>query len=706
MKNVLLLIAVSLSIALPGGDWILDSRTTVTAPPEGKEARQILQDGLSRSLAGKSGAAPVRIELGCEPEAELDPEGFRFTCPGPGTIRIIGRNPFALRHGACAFLERCLGIRWLFPGELGTVMPRHETVDLPKLEVVENPAYRIRSLCFSEANQDEYLWAERNRSLFQYDFRKLPDRPWFQHNLWRLLPQEVYTKSHPEYFPILNGRRFLPEKGNNVWWQYCFTAPGIVEAFSVALEKMFRETPGCYSHSIGVNDGARYCECSRCLAVDGNRKNLIGLADRTHTYFNCMNQVVKRCSAPGRTFGFLAYSALLEPPADLKLEPGMIPFLTLERFYWADPDRKQADQRLTERWCRAARAVGWYDYLLCENYLVPKISLNLLPEAIRWGAGHGVKHYYSEAYPAKDWSCGPMPWFLLRLTWNPSLDTRALLHDWCVSAVGNKAAPALEEYYRLCSDYWENEVPKTAWFRQAGRQYLDFGSGGYMDALTAARLDQMKDAVTRMGEIASASGTPEERARAMHLLKGFLDREPQVRRFIANVQLKAHLEGLRFRELKRFDFDRPGLWTTWQRRTSQGKFFHAPDGGVNGSGAMAIDPRESYKDMVFMKDISVTPGGICRVTGKVRTVGTEPGSTVTLRLAWSAPGQNWLNPASEVKEVLTEDASFEWRTLSAVAKVPEVPDCRLRCIFSVDGTKTGQIFFDEVVICEAVPGKP
>ncbi len=702
MKRLLWLFLALSVLPLRGENWTLDSRTQVVAPPEGKEAGQLLQEGLSRCLAGKSAGAAVRIELVCAPDAKLDPEGFRFSYPGPGTVRIIARNRFALRHGTCAFLERYLGVRWLFPDELGTVMPGHDTVELPGREVEENPVYRIRSLCFEESNQNEYLWAERNRSLFQYDFRKLPDRPWFQHNLWRLLPQEIYTKSHPEYFPILNGKRFLPEKGNNVWWQYCFTAPGIVEDFSAALEKSFRKTPGCYSHSIGVNDGARYCECPRCLAVDGDRKNLIGLADRTHTYFNCMNQVVKRCSAPGRTFGFLAYSALLEPPSGLKLEPGMVPFLTLERFYWADPVRMQADKTLTERWCRAAGTVGWYGALLCANYLIPKISLKLLPEALRWGAAHGVKHYYSEVYPAKDWSCGPMPWLLLRLTWDPAQSSDALLRDWCVSAVGKAAAPALAEYYRLCSEYWEKEVPKTPWFHQPGRQYLDFGSGGYMDGMTSSMLDRMKAAMLRMDKAASASGTTEEKARAKHLLKGFLDREPQARQFIANVQLKSRLKTLEFRELKHYDFNRPGLWPTWQRKTSQGKFLHAPHGGVDGSGALEIDPRESYKSMVYMKDVAVTPGGTYHVTAKVRTAGTDPDCRVGLRIAWSAPGQNWLNPASEVTEELGEDASFQWRTLSAAAKAPDVPGCRLRCILSMDGTQKGQIFFDEVVIREAV----
>ena len=663
-------------------------------------------DILTRCLRKCTGAEPEKgcphILLQVRPDNEADPESFRIDFPEQGRVVITGATALAVRHGACEFLERFYGVRWLFPGEEGEYIPENVVPVFPAEPVVMSPAYRIRTFTFTHKAKAHYAWAGRNRGNFNFDFRTLPGRPWFQHNLNRLLPQEEYTKTNPEFFPFRKetGERYLPRKDENVYWQYCFTAPGIREAFIRAIQKDLQDHPDLFTVSLGVNDGGRFCECDRCLELDAPYgKDTMGHDRRTLSYLECMDAVVRQCQAPGRTFGFLAYHSLRVPPENRTFHSSLVPFLTYEKTYWADPRLRQEDQELTSAWLRACGSVGWYDYLEYSHFLIPKISLKVLPEALKWGAANGVKYYYSEAYPAPDWHTGPMLWLILKLTWDPSLSADALLKEWCEAAVGKEAAVPLEKYYRACSDYWETKLTETDFFRER-RQYLPFGSSGYLEKVDGAWLDRRREELLQTVALASPQGI----RRAGLILQGFLKREPAIRLYIRNAQLRKQLDVLDFRVTEKFDFNRDCSWPTWQRKTGSGTFFHDPQEGIGRSGAAAMDLKGSFKDMCYLKEIGVKPGFVYRITVYVRTVGTDPSCVVGLNAAWSAPGKAQLDPAYNAHEKLTEDSSFRWRRMSIPVTAPQIENCRLRIVLSAGGSAGGRVFFDDLTVEEAAPG--
>ena len=655
-------------------------------------------DILTRCLQRGQGGPQILLRVQGDPKA--DPESFRIDF-APGKVTITGASPLAVRHGVCEFLERFYGVRWLMPGDEGEYIPKNVRPVFPDKPVVMSPRYRIRTFALTHKKKPHYEWAGRNRGTFNYDFGTLPDRPWFQHNLWRLLPQERYTRTNPEFFPVREpgGSRFLPEKGYNIYWQYCFTAPGIRDAFAKAVRERFQRHPGIFSVSLGVNDGGRYCQCDACLKKDAPLgRDSMNYEIRSLSYLECMDEVARRCYAPGRTFGFLAYHNLRTPPAGRSYHPSLVPFLTYERTYWADLKFRREDQQLTADWVRVCGSAGWYDYLQYRYFLIPKISLNVLPEALKWGAANRVKYYYAEAYPADDWHTGPMLWLILKLTWDPSLSVDALLKGWCTAAVGKEAAVPLEKYYRACSDYWEKELPRTGYF-QEHRQYLPFGSSGYLEPVTPEWLDARLKELKQVVELASPAG----KKRAEMILQGFLKREPAIRLYIKNRQLRRQLEKLSFNPKAKFDFDRKIGLTTWQRKTSIGTFFHDPQEGIGRSGAAAMDLKGSFKEMTFLKEIEVTPGHVYRVTVYARSVGTDPSCVIGLRAAWSAPGKAWLGSAYEAQDKLTEDSSFSWRKLSVVVAAPKIEGCKMKLLLSAGNSQAGKVFFDNLTVEEAPP---
>lgn len=668
------------------------------------EAAGILAHCLKRSTGEspllQSEKGEPHIRLAVRKEASADPEGFRIEFPAPGKVVIAGASPLAVRHGACEFLERFYGVRWLLPGEDGEYIPEGRTPVFPDSPVVMAPRYRIRTFALTHKMKPQYEWAARNRGTFHYDFRDLPDRPWFQHNLWKLLPPEEYTKSHPEFFPVrkAGGPRVMPEKGYNIYWQYCFTAPGIRDAFVKAVENYFRQHPEEYSVSLGVNDGGCFCQCPACLAKDAPAgKDDMDHEIRTLSYLECMDEVARRCRKPGRSFGFLAYHSLRIPPKDRSFHASLVPFLTYERLYWADPRFREEDRQLTKAWLRCCGSVGWYDYLMHRHFLIPKISLKVLPEALKWGADNGVRYYYAEAHPANGWHTGPMLWMILKLTWDPSLSADDLLKDWCVSAVGKEAAVPLEKCYRACSDYWEKQVPKTPFFRER-RQYLPLGSNAYLQPVDREWLEARKKELEEVVRLASPAG----KKRAEMIMQGFLKREPKIRAFIRNEELHRQLPKLTFKVTAKYDFDRKIGGSTWQRKISKGTFFHAPEGGVKHSGAAAMDLKGAFKGMSFLWSRKVKPGFIYRVTAAVRNVGTGPEGAVSLRIAWSAPGKAWLDPEYNSEQKLTGESS-DWRKLSVLVGAPPIDDCRMKIMLNAEKSTAGQVFFDDLTVEEAAP---
>ncbi len=84
---------------------------------------------------------------------DLALEGYRIKTVG-NVLLLVGSDVrpngnVALegsRHAAVALLERHLGFRWLWPGELGEIVPRHSTVKISPLDEEDAPAIRQRTL--------------------------------------------------------------------------------------------------------------------------------------------------------------------------------------------------------------------------------------------------------------------------------------------------------------------------------------------------------------------------------------------------------------------------------------------------------------------------------------------------------------------------------------------------------------------------------
>lgn len=489
------------------------------ASPQVLRAAQILQDYVRKcsgaTLPITSQAKGAAIHVGPTfaikglDRKKIDADGFVLRGIDKNNYAIVGGSDWGAEFGVNDFLERYLGVRWLFPGELGTDIPRHRTIDIPDTVVAQNPSFISRQISPASTitkADDEARWARANRA---------KPRIKFHHNLLHLFPFHKYGKTHPEFYPILNGKRHIPTDAIDESWQPNLSAPGIVEAAAAEIEEYFRKNPNETSYSLGMNDSNAFDESPASKARRNGKKNYLGDEDVSDDYFAWANAVVTRVlkKYPDKWFGTLAYHAIAEPPSRVKVHPRIVPFLTYDRMRWEDPARRAHNMQLTRRWAKVSPLVGWYDYAYGISYQLPRVYPHTMQKYLSWGAANQVKFSYAEIYP--NWGEGPKPYVFTRLLWNPNQNVDALLDDWYIHCGGVKAAPELRKYYEVWERFWTVDIHKTAWSQNSKGEYLPFGSDPtYLLAVPQSYITRSDAALNAALKLAD---TPQRKARVAKL---------------------------------------------------------------------------------------------------------------------------------------------------------------------------------------------
>jgi hypothetical protein len=489
------------------------------ASPQVQSAAQLLQKMVAQSsgatLPISETASGVALHVGSTPGTaaakldlkKLDEDGYVLRALDKKNFAIIGGSDWGTEFGVDEFLERYLGVRWLMPTELFEDVPQHATIDLPDdANVRQEPVYLSRSLSPLGILGDSApsIWARRNRAR---------GRIGFHHNLLNLFPPSKYFVTHPEFYPIYNGKPYVPIDDKDPRWQPNFSAPGIVDAAVEEINKFFDEHPEATSYSLGMNDSAMFDERPESKARRNGKKNFLGLEDVSDDYFQWANEVVERVlqKHPGKVFGTLAYNNIALPPTRVKVHPAIVPFITYERMRWADPELEKIGKDLTLRWAQVSPNIGWYDYAYGISYQLPRVWFHEQQDYLSWGAKNHVNYHYAELYP--NFGTGPKSWIFTKLLWNPNQSVDALLDDWYVRVAGKQAAPKLRAYYEIWEKFWTQDIQKSKWNTQKG-QYLPFYTATYLDDVPReylTRSDKLLD------EALALADTPQHKARVAKL---------------------------------------------------------------------------------------------------------------------------------------------------------------------------------------------
>ncbi len=172
------------------------------------------------------GTCAETTAAGVDPQT-LEPDGFVIKVTGDLVLiagrdangyELFGGNAAGSLFGVHALLDRFMGVRWLWPGEVGEVVPETATITIPETELTFEPQMQQRMLRsametfaktgaaelmseeeFAKVRIDERVWLRRQRMGW----------PKYIHHghafggYW-----ERFGETHPEYFNLLpNGKR-------------------------------------------------------------------------------------------------------------------------------------------------------------------------------------------------------------------------------------------------------------------------------------------------------------------------------------------------------------------------------------------------------------------------------------------------------------------------------------------------------------------
>lgn len=379
------------------------------------------------------------------PERKLNPETYAIRVRG-GNIFFTGRYPTPTYFAVASFIEDNLGVRWFAPGAEWEYVPAGKpgelVVDVRERVVVPETSPRIWS---GHAWNDRWkLWNLRNKTVQS----EVVPRRQFQNFIYRIFPPSKYGKTHPEYYPLINGQRWIPSHDEERYWRPCESNPEVQRLVVEYARHWFDAHPEIDSFSLGMDDISHLCGCENCRAWDPapDSYEKREFSDRHYKFVNIIAREIAK-THPDRYIGTLIYHIARPLPKTVKkLEPNVFGFITETSALWWEPGRKEADHQLTREWAKRCRHLSRYDYygFAC---ITPRFYPHLMDEQIKFDKSLGLEGMYTEVYTFLPHTA-PMIWALAKLQWNSRLNVDKLLGEFYAKMFG-PAAKTMKRYYEL-----------------------------------------------------------------------------------------------------------------------------------------------------------------------------------------------------------------------------------------------------------------
>ena len=425
------------------------------------------------------GRSRLTDALNLEADA-LYPEGFVVASVDNGLV-ILGedhdrpsRGPLPIDprqshkgtlFGVYRFLEECLGVRWLWPGETGEVVPVQRPFKWPvNVQIRDKPKMLWRHLFLCSGSN---LTAEDQKAIQLWYLRMgmgvSVGTPYsFQHSWLHHLRGNRHFAAHPEYFSLLKGRRTpfpLDEKGKPTRGsQLCTTTAEVTRLIAARLRSRYSTMVDTIV-SLSPNDGLGFCECRKCREID--RPGLyekhqgyhgLVLSDRIFSFVSGVARRV-RTTHPDLRMGCFAYTVARPAPRGLNgVDPNVAISFTQEISRFSrDPELRERHRQRLDRWLACGNKVIIRDYLGYYGFG------NILAPQTRWIADYvqsvarhrkQILGCYSETM-CSDLSVDPLNYYVLaKLCWDPSRSREQIVSDYFAAGF-DKAAARIRDFYGL-----------------------------------------------------------------------------------------------------------------------------------------------------------------------------------------------------------------------------------------------------------------
>ncbi len=436
-----------------------------------------------------------------------DTDGFAYGLRD-GKLYIVGATAFGVYYGVHRFLEENADVLWVRGDKtLGTLFERHRTIELTSTEACEVPAFRFRgwNMCGQGSlglhHDDDATFemlgrngGSRNYGSYRRTWRHFGIRHFggSEYGGAKLNLNEEFAESRPDFFmtnPDGSVRLGKWESYINYFNLEC------AEVIGGRICKFFDAHPDVESIDFSMPDntyfvmahGGVHLEEMPYTMPDGRVITPDKLNFKSTVYWCFMNHVAKIVAKrhPGKLITSLSYIySEHAPEVDLEdnLVPTFAPITGDDHYPIASDLGSNAQVKLDiEGWSKKTKNLAIYNYYGCfKGEVYSRPIAKKIQADFKWYRDLGVVglcpegHVDSSIHGSKSnrlWSLNSLYlWQAQRLMWNPDADLDALTRRYCRLAYG-KAAPQMEEYYRLIQRGWD-ETPGTVWYTTGGDLYI------------------------------------------------------------------------------------------------------------------------------------------------------------------------------------------------------------------------------------------
>lgn len=447
------------------------SGVTLTVVEEGREPPW---QG-ARIFLGPTRAAR---EAGIEAEA-LSPDSFflrtsgdrLFVCGRDGLGKPLEPDTWAgTLFGVYEILEEVLGVRWLWPGDLGTHVPLARSIVIPDLDRTESPRLVIRRLrstldnrpglapedgfspaALRLARESEAVWLRRQRMGHSRRMR------WgHAFTTW----WEQHGQKHPDWFNLLEDGRRGPQYGNRGdRTALCVSHPGLQEQI---IANWLRDCAAFPENKPNINgcenDVFGRCRCERCRSWDvprpdealyAERFSKHGIvSDRYARFWRTLQEAAARHD-PEAIVAAYAYVNYAPPPLREKLNPQVWIGLVPDAFFPRSAAEQEQCLAMWDGWAATGCRLFLRPNYTLEGYCMPFLYPHQFAGEFAHHAGRGMIATDFDSLTAMWATQGPQLYLLAR--WQSCLEKKAdeVLAEY-YSGFG-RAAGAVKDYF----DEWE-----------------------------------------------------------------------------------------------------------------------------------------------------------------------------------------------------------------------------------------------------------
>jgi hypothetical protein len=394
--------------------------------------------------------------------------------------KIVGRqSEYGTVNAVYTFLQDHLGVRWLWPGELGEDVPRRKRIALAPFEYRYHPQIRSRGgvFNFSSLSNKGYGRAHEWTRLQRLQLDSLGSSGGHGFGDWWVR----YSKIHPEIFALQpDGTRSGHPQPRTA--KLCQSNPLVGKLWLDGVAEQLAKDPNQTVFNGSPNDGwsSGHCVCAKCRAWDHpdgeprlfhwyhHRETQPALSDRHVTFANRLAGLLRE-RYPDKDYRVMMLAYGHSRPAPVRAVPAdNVIMMSVANFFgrtklvdrgstWGTTHRQQF-----EAWGKVTPHImwrpntgspaGWWQGL-------PDVPIQQTIRDLKFVADNRCVGMYVDGIWEHWATQGPLLYVLAQLVWNPQQDAQAILKDYYIRAFG-PAADSVAEFFNLMDRAREAHVER------------------------------------------------------------------------------------------------------------------------------------------------------------------------------------------------------------------------------------------------------